>query len=195
LAVVAIALLPCSSLATLEESNGQVSRILAGDTIEVLIQKADPRILSPVEVIRLADVSSPELDTPLGLQARDFAYAVLLNKRIFLDIDDLSGNGRDASGHLVCVVYLTGSYGQPIPAPSFNRMLVDSGYAVVEDSKANEFLPTDWWSKEESSPANESQANTLLQEPLRSIIQPLQDAAASEFEKMARETADWLSSQ
>jgi len=137
----AVVLLPCLALAAPEECYGQVSKVLDGDTIEVLIQKADPRIQSAVEVIRLADVNSPELDTPPGLLARDFAYAVLLNKRIFLDIDDLSGNGRDASGRLVCVVYLTGSYGQPLPAPSFNRMLVDSGYAIVKDFKDNEFQP------------------------------------------------------
>jgi endonuclease YncB( thermonuclease family) len=180
-----------------EECYGQVSKVLDGDTIEVLIQKADPRILSAVEVIRLADVNSPELDTPAGLQARDFAYAVLMNKRISLDIDDLSGNGRDEYGRLICVVYLTGSYGQPIPAPSFNRMLVDSGYAAVVDFKNNEFQPAEWWSKEAMpkegiSPVNRSQVDQLLQEPLRSLLRPLQEAAASEFEKMAKETADWL---
>jgi micrococcal nuclease len=196
----AVVLLPCLALAAPEECYGQVSKVLDGDTIEVLIQKADPRIQSAVEVIRLADVNSPELDTPPGLLARDFAYAVLLNKRIFLDIDDLSGNGRDASGRLVCVVYLTGSYGQPLPAPSFNRMLVDSGYAIVKDFKDNEFQPADWWSKEgmskdRSSPGNGSQVDELLQEPLRSLLRPLQDAAALEFEKKARETADWLRGQ
>lgn len=193
-------MLPSLALAAPEESYGQVSKILDGDTIEVLIQKADPRILSAVEVIRLADVDSPELDTPAGLQAREFAHAVLMNKRIFLDIDDLSGNGRDEYGRLVCVVYLTGSYGQPIQAPSFNRMLVDSGYAAVVDSKENEFQPADWWSKEAMpkegiSLGNRSQVDELLAEPLRSLLRPLKDAVASEFEKKAQETADWLRGQ
>jgi endonuclease YncB( thermonuclease family) len=194
-AVAAFVLLPCLVLAAPEESYGQVIKVLDGETIEVAIQKADPRILYAVEMIRLADVSSPELDTPAGLLARDFTYAVLMNKMVFLDIDDLSGNGRDASGRLVSLVYLTGSYGQPIPAPNFNRMLVDSGYAVLQDSRDNEFQPADWWSKAGSLPVNGSQVNELLQEPLKSIIQPLQDAAASEFEKRAKQTADWLRGQ
>jgi endonuclease YncB( thermonuclease family) len=195
LAVVAIVLLPCLALAAPDESYGQVRNVLSGDTFEILIQKADPRILSALEVVRLADVDSPGMDTSAGLLARDFAYAVLMNKRVSLDIDDLSGSGRDAYGRLVCVVYLTGSYGQIIPAPSFNRMLVDSGYAAVDDAKENEFQPADWWSKGGSSPGNGSQVSDLLQEPLKSLLRPLQDAAASEFEKRAKETADWLRRQ
>ena len=188
-------MLPCLALAAPDESYGQVRNVLSGDTIEVLIQKADPRILSALEVVRLADVDSPETDTSAGLQARDFAYAVLMNKGVFLDIDDLSESGRDAYGRLVCVVYLTGSSGQIIPAPSFNRMLVDSGYAAAIDLTDNEFRPTDWWSKGGSLSGNESHVSELLQETLKSILRPLQDAAASEFEKRARETADWLRRQ
>jgi hypothetical protein len=35
----------------------------------------------------------------------------------------------------------------------------------------------------------------LLQEPLKTLLRPLQESAASEFEKKARETADWLRGQ
>jgi hypothetical protein len=48
-----------------------------------------------------------------GQEARDFTYAVLMNKRVRLDIDDLSANGQDSYGRLICVSYLKGVYGQP----------------------------------------------------------------------------------
>ena len=103
-----------------------------GDTFDVTIEKADEKVLYTVERIRLADVDSPEIESDSGLDARDFTYAVLKNKRVYLDIDDLSGNGRDSYGRLICVVYLSGVYGQPIFAPNFNRLLVDSGHAKLE---------------------------------------------------------------
>jgi len=31
------------------------------------------------------------------------------------------------------------------PGRNFNKMLVDSGHAVIEDFKNNEFDPGSWW--------------------------------------------------
>lgn len=132
-------MLSIAALAAQDEAYGVVTNVLDGDTFDVAIEKVDPRITSSVERIRLADVNSPEIDAEGGLAARDFTYAVLMNKRVFLDIDDASGNGRDPYGRLVCVAYLTGAYGWPLSAPSFNRMLVDSGHAEIDDFTNNEF--------------------------------------------------------
>lgn len=134
--------LPLAVKAAPDETYGTVINVVDGNTFDIAIEKADPRIISSVERIRLADVSSPDVSTPEGLLARDFTAAVLLNKRVYLDIDDLSV--RDPYGRLLCVVYLIGVYGQPIVTPCFNRMLVDSGYAKIDNSTNNEFDPSKW---------------------------------------------------
>ena len=40
---------------------------------------------------------------------------------------------------------MTDTHG-PILTPSFNRILVDSGYAEIDDFTNNEFTPDSWWS-------------------------------------------------
>ena len=112
-----------------------------GDTFDVTIEKANAKVAYSVERIRLADVDSPEMESEKGPAARDFTYAVLMNKRVFLDIDDLSETGRDDYGRMICVAYLSGFYGQPIAAPNFNRLLVDSGHASLDNFTNNEFDP------------------------------------------------------
>ena len=117
--------------------------------------------------------------------------AVLLNKRVYLDIDDLSV--RDPYGRLVCVVYLTGLYGQPILTPCFNRMLVDSGYAKIENSTNSEFDPSKWW------PDN-SAGNILLPEPSEAIgqLKRFEDILnqspdnANDIGKLVNQAGDWL---
>jgi len=143
-------LLPINAMAAKDEAYGVVVNVVDGDTFDINVEKADRRVVSSIERVRLADVDSPEIATSEGLQAKDLTSAVLLNKRVFLDIDDLSGNGRDPYGRLICVAYLSGVYGQPILTPCFNRMLVDSGHAVVEDFE-NEFDPASWWSRSTTS--------------------------------------------
>ena len=122
-------IIPTIGLASLDEAYGIVTNVVDGDTFDVTIEKADEKVAYSVERIRLADVDSPEMDSEKGPAARDFTYAVLMNKRVFLDIDDLSANGRDSYGRMICVAYLAGVYGQPLAAPNFNRLLVDSGHA------------------------------------------------------------------
>lgn len=178
-----------------DESYGAVINVIDGNTFDISVEKADPRIISSVERIRLADISSSGISTAEGLLARDFAAAVLLNKKVYLDIDDLSA--RDAYGRLVCVVYLVGLYGQPIAAPCFNRMLVDSGYAQIENSTTNEFNPTDWWPRH--NPGNtifapndftgqvEKYAGDLLKQPPGKQV--------NELEAWSKLANDWLHNQ
>lgn len=59
---------------------------------------------------------------------------------VFLDLDDKTG--KDPYGRRVAVVYLAED-GRP--GRNFNKMLVDSGHAVIEDFKNNEFSPESWW--------------------------------------------------
>jgi endonuclease YncB( thermonuclease family) len=57
-----------------------------------------------------------------------------------LDLDDKTG--KDQYGHWVAVCYLSD---QGKPEGNFNKMLVDSGQAKIEDFKNNEFDPGSWW--------------------------------------------------
>ena len=83
--------------------------------------------------------------------AKDLAAAILLNKTVWLDIDDGSEDGRNSEGELIAVLYLSGLDGRPVTSPSFNRMLVDYKIARLNDSDANEFDPADWWPQENIS--------------------------------------------
>lgn len=211
-----LAMLSIAASAAQDEACGVVTNVLDGDTFDVTIEKADSRIASSVERIRLADVDSPEMDAPGGLAARDFTYAVLMNKRVFLDIDDRSGNGRDPYGRLVCVAYLTGAYGQPLMTPSFNQLLVSSGHAEIDDFTNNEFSLEESSSDRSSSdisipdgrgmeaqpvevqPAEAQPVDNLSRqlEGLKSdLLSQLRDALASELDKRADEAVDWLRGQ
>lgn len=181
-------LLQAIALAAIDETYGVVTKVVDGDTFDVAIQKADPRIVNTVERIRVADVNSPEMDTAAGPSAKDFTFAVLMNKRVYLDIDDL--RVRDEYGRLVCVVYLAGVYGQPLTIPSFNRMLVDSGHAVLDNFTNNEFNPRDLWKDREPSTGlgpSESQ--------LQDLLRPIQQSAEKELDKEARNALNWLGGQ
>jgi len=190
LSLILFILLPIMGLAAQDEAFGVVTNVVDGDTFDVTIEKGDSRIVSGVERVRLADVNSPEIGTAQGPSAKDFTFAVLMNKRIYLDIDDLSVNGRDTYGRLVSVVYLTGYYGQPLASPNFNRMLVDSGYASLDNSTNNEFNPKDWWSEPDSG-SMVFPLESLLQDPLRQ----LQQSAGHELEKDARGAWNWVKDQ
>jgi endonuclease YncB( thermonuclease family) len=183
-------LMPIVSQAALDESYGVVTNVVDGDTFDVTIQKADSRIVSGVERVRLADINSPELNSPQGSEARDFAYAVLMNRRIFLDIDDLSANGRDNYGRLICVAYLSGFYGQPLKSPNFNRMLVDSGYAKLENFTNNEFYPDDWWSDGEAQSVIKN-----LEAQVRSLKSQLSESAGKGLNEAGKQAVNWILGQ
>ena len=113
-----------------------------------------------------------------------------MNKRVYLDIDNKSGSGRDVNGNLICVAYLTGIYGQPLTAPNFNRLLVDSGHAKLENFTNNEFDPHDWWSGQDSQSVSEP-----LQSLQKDLLPKLQESAKKELGKAAKEGLDWLKGQ
>jgi endonuclease YncB( thermonuclease family) len=191
-------LFPSIALAAQDEAYGIVTKVVDGDTFDVTIEKADAKVIYNVERIRLADVDSPEIKSDSGPEARDFTYAVLMNKRVYLDIDDLSAAGRDSYGRLICVVYLTGVYGQPISAPNFNSLLVDCGHARLEDFTNNEFDPQEWRSGQgfrvEAEPL-QGLGQDLKQNLQEDLVPRLQESAERELDKAAKEGWDWLKGQ
>ncbi len=116
--------------APVTEVIGVVTNVVDGDTFDV----------EGFGRVRLADVDSPEIDTPAGKAAKFFTETMLLGETVHLDVDDLGG--KDRYGRWVCVAYIedpeTGSW------TNFNSMLVTSGNAVVEDFQDNEFDPRGW---------------------------------------------------
>ncbi len=213
--IVSLLLIGTGANATKDEAWGTVTNVVDGDTFDVTIEKASDRVTYAVERIRLADVDSPEMDSDSGTAARDFTYAILMNKKVFLDIDDQSSNGRDDYGRLICVVYLSGFYGQPITSPCYNRLLVDCGHASLTNFTNNEFDPRKWWSdipesdsrqidddagqneqQNQSQDENANQSHDLANEVKNTweneLLPRLQDSAEKELDQMEREGWSWL---
>jgi len=132
-------LLPPLVLAAPGEAYGIVTNVVDGDTIYVQLQGYDSRIGNIT--VRLADVDSPEMDTPNSLAAKQYAFQVLNGSFVTLDLDDVTG--KDRFCRWVAVVFLQKQDGTLV---NFNRMLVDSGHACIWDFNNNEFNPADWWS-------------------------------------------------
>jgi|GEM_PF-1794552 len=169
-------LLPLLALAAPDEASGVVTNIIDGDTFDIWIEKTDSRIIYEVERVRLADVYAPDISKSEGPQAAIFATEALLGKRVWLDIDDLSGDGRDSDERIIAVVYLEDLSGG-INATPFNRLLVDAGFAVVEDDANNEFDPDKWWTRGIGEP--EPSSTTDLTD------KPITQLSGSDF-------SDWL---
>jgi endonuclease YncB( thermonuclease family) len=126
-----------------EEAVGRVVSVISGDALGVQMLISDPRT-SNVDSIKLADIASPSTVTPEGKAAQKYARSLLWNKTVYLDIDDNTSSGRNEWSQLICVVYLMDSEYRPI-WPPVNRIIVDAGYAKVNDDKKNEFNASTWW--------------------------------------------------
>jgi len=112
--------------------SGIVTHVVDGDTFNV----------QGFGQVSLALVNSPEMGTIEGVHAREYTMERLLDAVVFLDKDDLSGNYAD--GGIPCMVYLSGQDGKPNLEKSFNRMIVDAGYAVIKNDMPSEFDPAQW---------------------------------------------------
>jgi micrococcal nuclease len=125
-------------LAAPGEAYGVVTNVTDGDTFYVQIEGYDERIGNIT--VRLADVDSPEMDTPEGKDSRNYTSQVLSGRFVSLDLDDVTG--KDRYCRWVAVVYFQEQDGTWV---NFNKMLVESGHACIWDFKNNEFDPHIWW--------------------------------------------------
>jgi len=126
-AVVALALLfAVPTFGAVEEHCGVVTRVVDGDTFYVS---------GLPERVRLADVDAPELSTAEGQRAKAALEALLLGRRVCLDIDDLYKTDR--YGRFVAVAYLDYNETHWL---NVNQWLVERGYAAYVDYP-NEFHP------------------------------------------------------
>jgi endonuclease YncB( thermonuclease family) len=154
-------LLAAKASAAPDEAYGQVTNVVDGSTLDIAVEKADPRMASAYERLVLAEIKAPEVSTQKGAQAWELTSALVMGKRIYLDIDDVAS--RDSYGRLVGVAYLSGTHGQPIDRPCLNRILVDSGYATMVRSTGSEFDPSLWW---------ESVPSSVVQKPFMEWTNP-----------------------
>ena len=127
-----------------DEAMGRVSKVVDGDTFDVTLESHDSRISEDIIRIRLADIDCPETRgakaCEAGKKASAYTRTWLLSNYIFLDLDDKTG--KDQYDRWVAVAYLNED-GKP--GRNFNKQLVDSGHALIEDFKNNEFDPWSWW--------------------------------------------------
>ena len=71
-----------------------IYRVVGGDTFDAF----------PSGRVRLADINAPELDEAGGQEAKDALTNLVLNKKVYLDVDDLYV--MDKYNRLICVVFI-----------------------------------------------------------------------------------------
>jgi endonuclease YncB( thermonuclease family) len=130
LAVSILYLLPLAQSACSGENDMTtvVSHVVDGDTFDV----------DSGDRIRLADVDAPEYYETGYEEARDFLISLVLDKTVYLDIDDVYRT--DPYDRLVCVVYVDVDSSHVM---NVNKALLEEGVAVVDDYN-NEFDPDRW---------------------------------------------------
>ncbi len=121
-----------SATANPDEASGVVLRVVDGDTFEI----------QGFGLVRLADIDTPKMGTIEGVHAREYALENLLGVQVFIDIDDKMG--RRPNAETTCVAYLANRNGTPNLNKNFNKMIVQTGYAVVRNDTRNEFDPSHW---------------------------------------------------
>jgi endonuclease YncB( thermonuclease family) len=117
------------ALAAVEvDVEASVYRVVDGDTFDAF----------PVGRVRLADINAPELDQPGGVEAKNALTSLILNKRVYLDVDDIYV--MDRYNRIVCVAYVRYNSTHLL---NVNKWLLENNYAVVSDYY-NEFDPASW---------------------------------------------------
>ncbi len=189
-ALAMLALLSLAANGAPDEACGHVSRVVDGDTFDLIVDRGDSRIDSAVVRVRLADVDAPEVDCEEGKAAKELATILLLDRSVCLDIDDL--NVRDKYGRLICLAYLRGRDGQ-ILTPCVNRMIVDSGSAAIKDYKDNEFDPDKWWSAADS-PLNDALGGVggEVEGVLRRMIVDILNELQRWLNQVLEDLRDWI---
>ena len=105
-----------------------VYRVIDGDTFDAF----------PSGRVRLADINAPELGEAGGQEAKDALANLILNKKVYLDVDDLYV--MDRYNRLICVVFVDYNSTHVL---NVNKWLVENGYAQIMDYR-NEFNPSTW---------------------------------------------------
>ncbi len=107
---------------------GTVTRVVDGDTFDA----------TPVGRVRLADINTPEVGRLGAREATDYLSSLIVNRVVYLDVDDLYGS--DVYGRVVAVVYVRHNATHLL---NVNEALLEARLARVADFP-NEFDPKRW---------------------------------------------------
>ncbi len=160
-----------------DEAVGRVVSVISGDCLGIEMIISDPRT-NHIDSIKLADIAAPSTVTGDGKAAKAYAVSLLKNKTVYLDIDDNLSQCRNQWGQLICLIYLTDENYQPI-WPPVNRLMVDSGHALIAEDSGNEFNASQWW-EQPSLPLSAEKRDQLKAslEPKPAAVQPDQHSSA-----------------
>ncbi|WP_458742962.1 thermonuclease family protein [Candidatus Nitrosocosmicus sp. T] len=114
---------------TTSNFSGTVSRVIDGDTLDVLTREGD------TITIRLALIDAPERNEPGFNEAKNFITEQCLNKNAEVDPDNMQGL---TYGRTVAVVYCEGV--------NVNEVILDNNLADIYQSfcDVSEFADTNW---------------------------------------------------
>jgi hypothetical protein len=115
-----------------DEAVGRVVSVVSGDSLGIEILIGDART-NNIDSIKLADIQAPSTVTAEGKATQKYALSLLKNKLVYLDINDNATTTRNKWSQLICVIYLMDPEFRPV-WPPVNRILVDSGYALIMNS-------------------------------------------------------------
>ncbi|EAK0467187.1 thermonuclease [Campylobacter upsaliensis] len=112
-----------------KELTGKVSRVIDGDTIELLAKtsKTNPYNHIAKLKIRLYGIDAPELKQAYGKEAKEYLSALVLKQEVGLIIEN-----KDKYDRFVGTIFLKGQ--------DINKEMVKNGYAHAYESFSKKYL-------------------------------------------------------
>ncbi|EQA9332561.1 thermonuclease family protein [Campylobacter upsaliensis] len=112
-----------------KELTGKVSRVIDGDTIELLAKtsKENPYNHITKLKIRLYGIDAPELKQAYGKEAKEYLSALVLKQEVSLIIEN-----KDKYERIVGTIFLKGK--------DINKEMVKNGYAHAYESFSKKYL-------------------------------------------------------
>ncbi|EAH5552970.1 thermonuclease [Campylobacter upsaliensis] len=112
-----------------KELTGKVSRVIDGDTIELLAKtsKENPYNHITKLKIRLYGIDAPELKQAYGKEAKEYLSALVLKQEVGLIIEN-----KDKYERIVGTIFLKGK--------DINKEMVKNGYAHAYESFSKKYL-------------------------------------------------------
>jgi endonuclease YncB( thermonuclease family) len=122
-----------ANAATIEiDQTGTVATVVDGSSF----------ILSSMQTVRLADISTPQPGQPGYTEAKNYLTGIIQGKTVYLDTDNLAIT--DQSGRLVCVAYIDYNSSYYL---NVNAAMIQNGYAAPASDypQFNSVIPTSTW--------------------------------------------------
>ncbi|WP_317363979.1 thermonuclease family protein [Campylobacter helveticus] len=109
-----------------KELTGKVSKVIDGDTIELLVKQEDIK-QSPKIKVRLFGIDAPEKKQAFGKEAKEYLSSLILDKEVILIIND-----KDKYQRFIGTILLN--------EKDINKEMVKNGYAWAYESYSTKYL-------------------------------------------------------